>query len=352
MKRIPIPSSFSTSSTAAVDNHVTKKCRIAINEQWLVKLEIALQIYFLQTKSLSISYAQLCTLVPKLELERDNSDSLLPETSERLWHDFVCVVTPILYTFDDQKLQIVTIGGNRQYELRMLIRQAQTEGVSESLSSAIINTFVQEKKEVLEIQQRHQQQQSSARDTTGTSSATLRTYINGLPKQHSTLEELEARIRAKSQERLRHLKRAEEQGPRDDKVWVADAIFSFTRKLLRQRPGGRFRTASLPSVQTSKCRVTVTNLLPAVPGYSFEQFVTILQDIVKVCPTWISWKDDTISKTTIMTIETAIYKSVRIQLMGETKVDGDRTPQQQGPTRHVPVVTLSGNKRQAKPWLS
>ena len=105
MKRhtIPIPSSFSTSAQVSSENIPAKKRRIPIKEQWLIKLESALQLYFVHFKTNQISHEQFCALVPKLELERDdnNTDSeslLLLETSERLWHDFICVVRTFIRT--------------------------------------------------------------------------------------------------------------------------------------------------------------------------------------------------------------------------------------------------------------
>ncbi len=162
----------------------------------------------------------------------------------------------------------------------------------------------------------------------------------------STLQELETRIRAKAQERRHHLQCAQQQGPRDDRVWVADAIFSHVRKLLRQRPGGRFRTASLQvsSSQNTKCRVVLSNLMRAVPGYNYQQFVAMMHQFATTCPGWISWRDERISKTTTMTIDTFNYKAVRARLSGKMTIETEQTPQQ-GLTRPVPVVTISGNKR-------
>lgn len=421
-------------TTTRADTVSSDRLRVPLNEKWIVQLESALQIYLYQNKKSSLSYANLCTLIPKLVLvvrssapvttlnDDDDSDHvvvdskdtppspadssvIVPElqglsTEERLWHDFACVTVPRLYTLverrqtDSSKKTVLQLQmvyhANRPQELRRLLQQSKTNGVRQQLSVKILDWLQQDKIRREQVLNAKTGSSSSNEETT-TSTLVDKMELSKAGKQTSyepqSLQALEERVRAKAQERLRHMEHADKHakttGQQDDRIAVADAIYSHARKVLRQRKqgGSRFHTCTRPTKTSTQCKIPFSSLAEALTGYNRPQLSTVLHQIVEICPHWISWtvkgKDTkqqqagSIPKNAIMSIETADYKKVRALLTGDDTtsteprespssvadqspfvpvrllVEGasaERTPRQ-FPTATLRAVTVSGNKR-------
>lgn len=418
--RIPIPTSFSTVVRPLTPSNAnddeddaedaaepqTQQCLgdrlepspseqdrlvLALNEEWMLQLERALQIYLFQQETSSVTYLNLCRLVPKLALPlttttNDNdadSNVRLQQLckEERLWHDFACVAVPRLYTMVERsvsqgvivlELQRVTHHKNRLHELRRLVQEAQLYGVPQKLSAKILDWLAQDKA-------RRQERNAAATETVAATEPTLQ-QLEKENHQKTPLQALEERIRAKAQERLRAVEQAErrqQKEPNEDLVTVADAIFSQARHLLRQRnhshlyhrTNGTF--TSQTKTTTTLCKVSLMKLLAAMPGYTRLQLSTALLQLHETCPQFVSWtivkEDDSskskavsIPKNATVTIETSQYKAVRAALLQTTTTDKNvvaspasvaeplglqqHTPRHL-PTTAVPAVTVSGHKR-------
>lgn len=412
---IPIPSSFSTSAADEMPPPSSQKnvniedsptclgdlfestpqedCLLTqLNEQWILQLESALQIHLFQTQKSCVSYASLCSLVPKLALappggndEKNLFDATPPQlqalsNEERLWHDFACVVVPRLYTMverqkEDDKIvlelqRVHHHQGNRQHELRRLLQDAQARGVKRKLSAKILDWLAQDKA--------RRRQSSSDPGKTAAAVDTITVQNTGKESGRQpvqTLEELEERVRAKAKERLRHIEQAERQfknQPNEELLTVADAIFSDARRTLRQRQkrvgNSRFNITTRPGkVSSSKCKVSLDSLMQVLPGYNRSQLWTMLLLIAEECPDWMTWKQDgefpaDAPMSALITIDTSNYKVVRAKLAGGDQhhssckqladsplaltdsLPAKQTPEHM-PTAPVPAVTVSGSKR-------
>jgi hypothetical protein len=415
MSKIPIPSSFSTSPPGSPRSKPkflgdrleppkdsSDRLMIQLNEQRIVQLESALQIYLYQNKKSSLSYTNMCTLVPKLvfasPMTLDPNDTKPAEgptvpdlqglsTEERLWHDFACVTVPRLYTLVERQMDSKTAlqlhmvhHVSRPKELRRLLQEAQTNGVPRQLSAKILDWLQQDK-----IRRKEFLNAKTARGgaTLVDKMALSKNSDEKVVQGPTTLQALEERVRAKAKERLRHFERAEQHaqtiGQQDNRIAVADGLYSHARKVLRQRKqgGSRFHTCTRPTKTSTQCRVPFSNLVQALPGYNRQQLSIVLEQIAEVCPDWISWtvkggskdtKQAGIPKNATVFIETANFKNVRA-ILSSDKVEprespssvadqspfapvrllegvAERTPQQ-FPTASLRAVTVSGNKRSA-----
>jgi hypothetical protein len=376
-------------------------------DQWLIRLEVALQIYFSQNKSSEITYDKFCELVPKLDLDRErvvagvgdsivhnnnngnsNHPDLLAEPSERLWHDFICVTEPVLYTWNEPSASLnrVIADGKRPHHLKRLLTTARENGISRATSNRMVAFFLAMKDAATTTPQPSgNPQQEQERYTL----FPTKSSPNKPTTQVSSLKELEDRIRAKAHDRQRHLDRAERAKPQtqqDERVTMADALVSHARQVLRQRQRGigtnsRFRTKAQSEATkktlldddhpSTKCRISFQSLVEALPSYTRPHLSQTIEQLAEQCPNWISWsvtgesssgtsKDGVIiPKTAIITMETANYKNTRAQLLGiHDQVAEDQSPRRRfglasapertpppHPTAIVPAVTVSGSKR-------
>ena len=470
-RRIPIPSSFATTTTTTASINMNKpqppppppppppptseeeprkspssaaddRCLIPLNEAQILQLESALQICLFQTKKSSVSYTNLCALVPKLVLPATSTatttgktsgtttmDRVTPlplqglSTEERLWHDFACVSVPRLYTMverragDDENDIVLELqrvqhqshhhhhhqrhgGSNRQLELRRLLRDAQEHGIRQKVSAKILDWLKQERaRRAPPVPATPAAVEPS---TARTSSPIFQPQAQPQP-QPQTLQALEARIRAKAQERLRHIERAEQLSkgrPNEELVTVADALFSHARQLLRKRHTSlgnhhfnikpqipqttTTTTNTTKTVMATVCKVPLASLLQALPEYNRQQLSMWLYKIKEQCPDWISWtnknkstSETVLPKTTLVSIPTNHYQKTRARLLGREDTaneephhakspssvadsspfgraaprprGAEQTPQPLPATTAVPAVTDSGRKQPRRP---
>jgi hypothetical protein len=441
-KAIPIPSFSTTCIVDNSDDGENQKTTVSskevlpgvytyiplLNKKWIMQLEGALQLHLSQTKKKSLSFSEFCTLVPKLVLvpeqkaapplenttlpssspEKDVNKSSLPTAvffkslsqEERLWHDLVCVAVPLLYkvvrsttTVHLESVQPpisgTGTGTSRMQEFRRLFEQAQTAGVLVARTTQAVELLqflrsLEEAKKNLPPTTISEQQQSIDSKSNSSDAAAL---MLTLLKPESTLEE---RVRARAQQREKHLQQAEQarKDPKEDRVAVADVLFSHARQILRQRR----RTNKTASTNTSshsttaKCVLTFLDVVKALPDYSRREVMAILQGIQQIAPGCVGWREENpktnkkkgiktttttnngvvpiLSKHATVWIETSNYKTVRALLSGKPAPLSPVVPspimeqqQQEHPSETtptnttnknpllLPAVTVSGNKR-------
>ena len=172
---------------------------------------------------------------------------------------------------------------------------------------------------------------------------------------------VEERVRARGKQRQHLLETVHEAklNPKEDRLAVADALFSHARHILRRRnsqirsmvsngPNTNNNTNNYNNNQegtkaSTKCVLTFSDLLPVVPSpYQNRHKLTwILQDIVQRTPSWITWMDPNLpgknpiplSKFATVWIDTLDYKVIRARLAGE-----EFHPPQTPPPRSLPVT--------------
>jgi hypothetical protein len=370
-----------SNSNIPVHNNNNNNNRIPLNKQWILQLEGALQLHLNQTKKNKISYSDFCTLVPKLILDNNSgsSSSTAAATTttttcedvrnlskeERLWHDLYVVAVPALYklttTTDDDstavaaaatiiELEVLPFSGNRWKEVRRLLEQVQS-----SDGAALLGKRSQEAIHLLHrhssLRRRSSNNIAAATASTSTSSSKKddddssllldTTNKNPLPMTHDDDDSmllrpemnLEQRVRARAQRREHLLQQAEEarKDPKEERLAVADALFSHARHILRRRRGTTTtsRTSKSKTTANTKCVLTFQDVLRVVPqnnssSISKTQLSSLLQSMTVISPGWIRWMDPKsgdngvpISKKATVWIETADYKSVRAKLSGE-----------------------------------
>jgi len=423
MSRIPVPSFTTTIKSSwrqqpsSNDNNNKKKQGDDVDvffvpiptliDQWMIQLEVALQIYFSHIKSNEITYEKFRELVPKLNLERGECQEMtdkvtedLPrrrrtntfsDTSERLWHDFICVTTPILYVWNDDEnnnnnnnnnkygdgsilRRVETRSGKRLDELKRLLKDVRTRGTPVVTSDKIATFFQIQREASAQSSRRKEERKYPDKEPfdllprSSESHKNNNITTNPVVGRLSSLKELEDKIRAKAEENRRHLERLERNRPQivqNEHLTIADALVLHARQMLRrQRTHGlvqqnRFRSMVKPptikkvdnasNTTTTICRMTFQSVIKAIPSYTRQQLSKNIQQLSEKYPDWISWpsvnvmghrphddgtKDAILSSSTIITIETTNYKKVRSQLLG---IDEGSEQDQQSPMR-VPLL--------------
>jgi hypothetical protein len=442
-KAIPIPSFSTTCIVDNSDDGENQKTTVSskealpgvytyiplLNKKWIMQLEGALQLHLSQTKKKSLSFSEFCTLVPKLVLvseqkaappventtvpssspEKDDNESSLPTVvffkslsrEERLWHDLVCVAVPLLYKVVRSTTMVhlesvqppisgTGTGTSRMQEFRRLFEQAQTAGVLVARTTQAVEllqflrSLEEAKKNLPPTTVSEQQQSIDSKSLPSDAAALMLTLL----KPESTLEE---RVRARAQQREKHLQQAEQarKDPKEDRVAVADALFSHARQILRQRRRTNKKTSTNTNSHstTSKCVLTFLDVVKALPDYSRREVMAILQEIQQIAPGCVGWREEDsktnkkkkganttttttnngvipiLSKHATVWIETSNYKTVRALLSGKPAPLSPVVPspimeqQQEHPSETtptnttnknpllLPAVTVSGNKR-------
>ena len=397
-----------------------KKIHPILNQNALINLETALQLHLMrhqQQKEDQISYVDFITIATKIDKNvapketkdlhckagNDGSSESLGlwklSGEERLWHDLYCVAVPTLYRIDNpQKTmaltqvsftsalktgegEIVRTGGNRLKQLRQLIGEARTKGIDKEKSDWAFDhlqkkkIFDEERRKILSLkvlscsnEKRNKNRIDSLLQDVdlsdrGSALPVLtreeRENIKSPSRQIQT-STIEDRVRARAREREQNLYQAEaaKNDPREERVSVADSLYSYATHFLR-------RTRSRPKYQTSKkmkkiqtpnpikgiklqssssrflnhtnnnengannsrCAVTFKEVVDnALPNRSRKEITRLMLDIVQVLSMsslgvdgFLKWRDPKggdingtlISKNATVWIETAHFKDVR-----------------------------------------
>jgi hypothetical protein len=366
---IPIPS-FGAASP--VQEEETKYLMLPIHSRNLLQVDCALQVYFNQSKTTSISYSEFRrTLAPKLVLEGPSftstsgkSELPLPSTlqelsrDDRLWHDLTCVFVPQLYHLvkDGTVLERQKTIDNRMTLAKKLLEQAETEGIDEKRSNEALKMLY-----VLLEQIRltdETKKKNAAKENVKTSEEKASSNVIITPGM--TLEE---RVRARAAQRDQALLKVHHNKEKDeatDLVKITDALFSHARLVLRRSSRKqliRKNNHRKGEEEESTTAIFVfQDLLASMPDTSRKELSAILKSITHECPGWIRWKNpstykkqDVISKKATVWLETGDYKRVRAKLNGEAPPP-QHTPTNRSTSDTVPAVTVSGNKRTDAPW--
>ena len=186
---------------------------------------------------------------------------------------------------------------------------------------------------------------------------------------------LEERVRTRAQKReetVQQIKDAKKD-PHEDCLYVADALFTHARHILRRRSNSlqtnnsQSQSQSQPQPQqATKCVLTFQDVVQTIPNFNRHQVTQTLQEIRKRTPNWITWMDPQhgtngtpITKSATVFIPTANYKEIRAILSGQQPIPvtttqpaalqtppppASVTSSSDAATRARPV-TVSGSKR-------
>ncbi len=394
-RKIPIPS-FAlpvTPNKSPKDGaSETKRVKLAVEMQRMIHLENALQLNLHQQKqqaapkSDTISFADFSKISSKIEiasLSNENEESKtelespraeeLPNLvnlskAERFWFDLYCVAVPDLYhvaepsmeTKDDvprakKRRRLVAMAlelkptvnknlesKNRLGELRRLIRQASTEGIPKSKSEKALSLLLALKQEK-ENQSELVAASKSSNDKKSNESSIVDSLLrdtNATTKTPIATTTIDDRIRARAKERERNLEQAKaaRKDPREERVTIADALYSYACHILRRKQSRSRFSVNKPSktAASKKCTLTFQEIVQkCLPNQSRKEITRILLDIVKVLSAnadgtsfkFLKWKDlrtgqlcgVPISKNTSVTIDTSDFKNVR-EILNREKI--------------------------------
>lgn len=346
--------------------------------------------------------------------------------AERFWHDLYCVAVPALYRVNDStthsngdniennsnsspqpkkrrrlaatalelipRLAEAAEGSkNRLKELRRLVREASTHGIPKAKSDSafrLLLAFRREKtnnlhgiKEIvrkdISADTSNSNSNNKTNESTTVDSLLRDTGLSSVRENDAGIDSVETsitttiddRIRARAKERERNLEqaRAARKDPRDERVAIADALYSYACHILRRRRSrsqstsdgprvlasrttttqlgkgvssrfsGRTANAKVPTIPSSKCIVSFKEVVQnGLPNRSRRETTRIMSDIVEVlsvlsnsrsdlsssssvAPRFLRWKDPKtgkaygvpIAKNATVTIDTSDFKKVR-----------------------------------------
>mmetsp|Transcript_18350 Transcript_18350/g.42313 ORF Transcript_18350/g.42313 Transcript_18350/m.42313 type:complete len:487 (-) Transcript_18350:178-1638(-) len=356
--------------------------------------------------------------------------------AERFWHDVYCVAVPALYRVnesnsrgDGEKIEtnrntaprpnkrrrlaavvavdLMLVTGrqesmNRLKKLRRLIREAETSGIPKAKSDSALRLLLalrQERENKVNlwedpnrIAKNNTDNETNGlstidcllRDTRSTTATTNDAGIDGVETENvgSAATTIDERVRARAKEREHDLEQAKASrlDPREERVAIADALYSYACQVLRRKqslsrrkkaggetPGlfaknrGSIRARNGMSLSprfaavriedeknstrdsASKCIVTFKEVVEnGIPNRSRKETARIMLDIIRTLslsskcrgdslssssnvPRFLKWKDlksgktngVPISKNATVTIDTNDFKKVREILKGE-----------------------------------
>ena len=367
-RKIPVPSFAPPPPIETNDDASEERILLAVNEQCMIHLENALQLFLhqqkQQTNSDIISYADFSRISGKVDVntsspqdEKEKENTEIPKDpselskfwflskAERFWHDLYCVAVPALYQTNDSvetngdcprpkkrrrlaaialELKAAGLESKRVGELRKLVKEAGTKGVPKSKSDTAIRLL-----EVLKQEKENNVKPKKAknRNTSDNKSVVDSLLQNGsaaASNQASPKSTIDERIRVRAKERERNLKEAKaaRKDPREERVAIADALYSYASHILRRRQS---RSKS-NQTNKKKCVLTFDEVVKkGLPNRSRKEIGRILLDIVTVLRDsnrevkFLKWKDLKtgeacglpISKNTTVTIDTSDFKTVR-----------------------------------------
>jgi hypothetical protein len=267
-----------------------------------------------------------------------------------------CIVTPTLYTVDittgDWTVVSLPVGNNRWKELRRLVQKTIDLGTPRTKSQMALQILqsVKSKKNKKNRDGNRSKQSTEQGGSTLPSSSMHATKLvdtflvgdkvaGGTTTITDGTKTIEERIGARAQERERNLEEAKEaqNNPREERVAVADALFTHASHVLRRSSqnsttiASRFGTnTSNNNPTTTTCVLTFGDIVKTVlTNRSRKEISNLLVELVKVSPSnhkscFIRWQDPRsgkngvpISKDATVWINTADYKHVRAILNGE-----------------------------------
>ena len=389
-RKIPIPSfalPVTPTETSNDGASETKRVMLAVEMQRMIHLENALQLHLHQQKQQAapksdiISFADFSKISSKIETIGDKEESKtelesppaqeLPDLvnlskAERFWHDIYCIAVPDLYhvaeasveTKDEiprakKRRRLVAMAlelkptvnknlesTNRLGELRRLIREASTKGIPKSKSEKAVSLLLAPKQEK-ENESGQVNSSKSSNDKTSSIVDSLLRDTNATTNT-SAATTIDDRIRARAKERERNLEQAKaaQKDPREERVAIADALYSYACHILRRKQSrSRFSgNKANKTVASKKCSLTFQEIVQkSLPNRSRKEITRILSDIVKVLSAnaestsskFLKWKDlktgkayaVPISKNASVTIDTSDFKKVREILNREKILD-------------------------------
>ncbi len=389
-RKIPIPSFAPPAASIETKNGASERMRLAINEESMMRLENALQLHLHQQKQQiissdnpKISFSDFSRMSSKVETSSSNDETKssneteIPSASdlwnlsraERFWHDLYCVAVPALYHTNDsmenkendnsasprkkrRRLAAIALeltprpateleSKNRVGELRRLVREAKTRGVPKSKSAkalGLLKTLKQEKEKENEPTRASNKDNGNKRPTNSLVDSLLRDASTSTNHDNGANTTIDERIRARAKERERNLEQAKaaRKDPREERVAIADALYSYASHILRRKQSRRFQNkAKSNSVSSSKkCVVSFHEIVHnGLPNRSRKEIGRIMSDIVTVLSDsgsglkFLKWKDlktdkaygIPISKNATVTIDTSNFKTVRETLNKEKR---------------------------------
>ena len=388
-RKIPVPS-FVPPPPIESNNDTSdaRKVKLTVDMQRMMHLENALQLHLHQQKqqknlnSVTISFADFSSISSKVETSplsqkngNESSDGKndlgapsveeLPDLlnlsrAERLWHDLYCLAVPALYHVAEhgdgiprpkkrRRLAAMALelkpavssdlgSKNRLGELRRLIREASIKGVPQSKSEKALSLLLalkQEKENQKEPVNASNSSSSSSSHQNANDSSVVDSLLrdtsaatNGHPTIATTTIDDRIRVRAKERERNLEQAKAARKDPREERVAIADALYSYACHILRRKQSrSRFPGKAKKTTSGSKCVVTFQEIVQkCLPNQSRKEITRIMSDIVKVLSNskstsskFLKWKDPKtgqsfgvpISKNAAVSIGTSDFKTVR-----------------------------------------
>ena len=390
-RKIPIPSfALPVTPTETYNDGVseTNRVKLAVEIQRMIHLENALQLHLHQQKQQAapksdiISFADFSKISSKIETTVDKEESKtelesppaqeLPDLvklskAERFWHDIYCIAVPDLYHVAEANLEmkdeiprakkrrrLVAMAlelkptmnknlesTNRLGELRRLIREASSKGIPKSKSEKAVSLLLALKQEK-ENQSEQLTSSKSSNDKTSSIVDSLLRDTNATTNTSAATTTIDDRIRARAKERERNLEQAKaaRKDPREERVAIADALYSYACHILRRKQSRSRFTGNKPSktAVSKKCSLTFQEIVQkCLPNRTRKEITRILSDIVKVLSAnaestsskFLKWKDlktgkaygVPISKSASVTIDTSDFKKVREILNREKILD-------------------------------
>lgn len=369
------------SEEAASNAAALAPIKVPFHEKNLMQVEFALQLYFLQNKTNSISYEQFClSLAPKLVLEPpaslpttpatrqnikkegsaedDNDPELVSDIQkltrdDRLWHDLSCILVPQVYNTEspinatsesptsvakaaDKMFTTTTLVRRENSKqniglVKQLISEASSNGLDKSRSREVIRKINQDKHYLLS--EKEKTKKEKARGKAASDEAVTSNTANGpnaIIKPGMTLED---RVRARAAQRDQAVEKAAKNEGKDkaiDLVRVADALFSHARLLIRKRTrklqqNRLLKASTTMKAESSTCVVLLQDLLPAIPNMGRQQISRYIVLLSKDYPELIRWKnpkgyrprEEKLSRNATVWLETGDYQKVRAKISGE-----------------------------------
>jgi len=369
-RKIPVPSFAPPAPIETNEDASEEMILLAVNEQCMIHLENALQLFLhkqkQQTNNATISFADFARISGKVDVNTSSSpeeggeeeeNAEIPKDpkelsefwflskAERFWHDLYCVAVPSLYQTNNSveksgnsprpkkrrrlaaialELKAAGLEGKRVGELRKLVKEAGTKGVPKSKSERAIRLLEALKQEKENNVKPKKAKNKITSDNKSVVDSLLQNASAAASNQASPKSTIEERIRARAKERERNLEEAKaaRKDPREERVAIADALYSYASHTLRRRQSRNKGNQT----NKKKCVVTFDEVVKkGLPKRSRKEIGRILLDIVTVLRDsgselrFLKWKDLKtgeacglpISKDTTVTIDTSDFKIVR-----------------------------------------
>lgn len=381
---------------------------LPVNERALVQLESALELHRHQQepKSERIAFSDFCKIASKVDASPDvtaaddddddkskdgsekaqststeDGDDALElwklSKAERSWHDLYCVAVPTLYRETDtpetterssssqrniamasltlrmcgaEKSSSSKNNNNRMKELRKLVQEARSHGVPRERSDRAVRFLfdLRNEKQLAAAEKKSPRKEKNTKQFRAEFFLSQTEDAADVTARSSTIED---RIRARAKERQDNLAQAEaaRKDPREERVAIADALYSYACRILRKKRS-RLGEGGQKHNQTKCVAVTFKEVVQGglASNRPRNDVMRLFSDIVQVLSSeeettsstvFLKWKDPKtgernvvpIPKTATVWIDSTDFKKVReildtVQLPESTTGDKKKRP--------------------------